>query len=170
MPNIRWQDTIWNQFAAAIDTLENAISNCPDALWSQPGDGPQFWRAAFHTLFFLDLYCAESMEAHTPPQPFTSSELEDGGTPPRMFTKQELQDYLEYGRSRCQEVVRNLTDADLERRSGFSWLEMSVVESTLYNLRHVQHHAAQLNQQLRQAEDIASPWVFRGADSTKSSS
>jgi len=32
---------------------------------------------------------------------------------------------------------------------------------SLYNLRHVQHHAAQLNLILRQTIDSAPPWVGR---------
>jgi hypothetical protein len=40
---------------------------------------------------------------------------------------------------------------------------MSVFELLLYNLRHVQHHAAQLNLILRQQVDAAASWVGRTA-------
>jgi len=36
-----------------------------------------------------------------------------------------------------------------------------VEEILLYNMRHVQHHAAQLNQLLRQEIDQAPDWVFQ---------
>src|SRR5687767_7015822 len=37
------------------------------------------------------------------------------------------------------------------------------VEALLYNMRHVQHHAAQLNLLLRQATNSAPDWVARTA-------
>ena len=63
--------------------------------------------------------------------------------------------------------IETLTESDLERPSGFEWLarrEMSVAESVLYNLRHVQHHAAQLNLVLRQEAGFGADWVHRSAD------
>jgi uncharacterized damage-inducible protein DinB len=38
---------------------------------------------------------------------------------------------------------------------------MSVAELLLYNMRHVQHHAAQLNLILRQKIDSAPNWVSK---------
>ena len=38
---------------------------------------------------------------------------------------------------------------------------MTRVESLLYNMRHVQHHAAQLNLLLRQSTNSAPDWVAR---------
>ncbi len=39
--------------------------------------------------------------------------------------------------------------------------ESTVVEMILYNIRHVQHHAAQLNLLLRQKTGSATPWVSK---------
>lgn len=41
-------------------------------------------------------------------------------------------------------------------------MDFSVAELLLYNLRHVQHGAAQLNLILRQETDSAPRWVARG--------
>jgi len=40
--------------------------------------------------------------------------------------------------------------------SGFSWYQMSKLEHQLVNIRHIQHHGAQLADRLRSAADIAS--------------
>jgi hypothetical protein len=45
--------TIWNQSGASIDALENAIAACPENLWSDRLQRPEFWYVAYHTLFFL---------------------------------------------------------------------------------------------------------------------
>jgi len=54
-----------------------------------------------------------------------------------------------------------LTDGKGRQRCRFDWLEATFVELILYNIRHVQHHAAQLNLILRQTTDSAPGWVAR---------
>ena len=114
----------------------------------------------FHTLFFLDVYLSDSLERFTPPAPFTLDELDPAGIlPERPYTKDELQSYLEYGRSKCKKTIETLTDEKAAKRCGFDWVDISVAELLLYNMRHVQHHAAQLNLILRQTIDSAPRWV-----------
>ena len=43
--------------------------------------------------------------------------------------------------------------------SGFSWYRMSKLEHQLVNIRHIQHHGAQLADRLRSAADIGIRWV-----------
>ena len=59
-----------------------------------------------------------------------------------------------------------LAAEDLTRVAGIEWLArrgMSVVEAVICNLRHVQHHAAQLNLILRQEVGYGTEWVHRGS-------
>ncbi|MFH0989605.1 MAG: DinB family protein [bacterium] len=155
-----WKTIIWQQFGAAIDMLENAMLACPDDLWSDRTQKPEFWYTVFHTLFFLDLYLSESDKGFTPPVPFTLDEMDPAGIlPDRVYTKQELQAYLNHGRDKCRKILNALTDDKIVQRCSFDWLEISVTEVHLYNMRHVQHHAAQLNLILRQKTDSAPRWV-----------
>jgi hypothetical protein len=160
-----WRNILWQQFGAAIDMLEIAILACPDEVWSgrdapAPTGRPEFWYVAYHALFFLDLYLSDSVEGFAPPPPFTLSELDPAEVPPeRTYTKAELQAYLEHGRRKCRATIKALTDHKVRRRCGFDWLDLSDGELLLYNMRHVQHHAAQLNLILRQTTDSAPAWV-----------
>ena len=155
-----WRTIIWQQFGAAIDMLENAVLSCPDDLWNDRSQRPEFWYVVFHTLFFLDLYLSDSDVGFAPPAPFTLDELDPAGLlPERVYTKQELCAYLDHGRQKCRATIEALTDEKLHRRCGFDWLDISVAEMLLYNMRHVQHHAAQLNLILRQKVDSAPRWV-----------
>jgi hypothetical protein len=157
-----WKTSIWQQFGAAIDMLDNAIVACPDNLWSDRSRQPEFWYIAYHTLFFLDYYLAESEKGFIPPSPFTLSELDPSGIlPDRVYTKNELRSYLNHGRTRCRAAVMALTDDTAHRPCGFERRDISVVELLLYNMRHVQHHAAQLNLILRQTIDSAPNWVSK---------
>jgi uncharacterized damage-inducible protein DinB len=155
-----WKAIVRSQFGAAIEMLENAVAACPDELWSDRSRRPEFWYVVYHTLFFLDLYLSESVEAFVPPPPFNLDELEkDGVLPERPYTKAELQAYLAHGRAKCRSVIDAMTDEKAGRRCGFEWLDLSQAELLLYNFRHVQHHAGQLYLILRQATDSAPRWV-----------
>jgi uncharacterized damage-inducible protein DinB len=78
-----------------------------------------------------------------------------------VYTKDELRAYLAHGRRKCRAALATLTDQRAHQRCGFARFDMSVAEMHLYNLRHVQHHAAQLNLILRQSTDSTPGWVTR---------
>ena len=147
-----FKKALWQQFGAAIDMLENAIIACPDHLWDTDA---KFWYISYHTLFYLDYYLTEG--DFIPPVPFTLSEMDPAGIlPDRTYNKTELLNYLQYGRDKCHNMIAELaTGAEM-----FSE-KYSFIEILLYNMRHVQHHAAQLNLLLRQGMDDAPDWVSR---------
>jgi hypothetical protein len=156
--SLPWKTIIWQQFGAAIDTLDDALRACPDdlwraQLWDKPSERPeysQFWYRVYHALFWLDLYLTGAEEGFAPPAPFTLIEMEEDDLPERPYTKDELQAYLEYGRRKCQATIEALTDETAQRRCRFAWGEVSFVELQLYNMRHVQEIAAQLSLMLGQ--------------------
>ena len=155
-----WKDLLWGQFGAAVQMLENAIVTCPDSLWSDRSQKPEFWYTAFHALFYLDLYLSEGEKGFKPPPPFTLDEMDERGLmPDRVYTKEELLRYLAHGRAKCQATIAGLTDRMLEQRCGFSWLDITVVETHLYNIRHVQHHVGQLNLMISHEAGSAPRWV-----------
>jgi hypothetical protein len=152
--------TLWSQFSASIDMLENAIMLCPAEHWNT---GTRFWYNAYHCLFFLDYYLTMDPKTFSPPAPFTLSEFEDT-MPERVYEKQELINYLQYNREKGRQLISGLTEEKLFGR----WINVSgsmnytVFEILLYNMRHVQHHAAQLNLLLRQSINDAPDWVSQG--------
>ena len=165
-----WRTIIWQQFGAAIDMLDNALRACPDQLWrdrlwNNPSERPeysQFWYIAYHALFWLDFYLSGSVEGFAPPAPFTLDELDPAGLlPERPYTRDELQAYLDHGRQKCQATIESLTDEKARQRCGFAWGEVSFAELLLYNMRHVQEHAAQLSLILGQKVGSAPGWVTK---------
>ena len=157
-----WKTTLWSQFGAAIDMLENALRACTDELWLDRSQQLAFWYIVYHTLFWLDLYLSGAVEGFAPPAPFTLDELDPAGlVPARPYTRAELQTYLEHGRFKCRTTIEALTDERARQRCRFSWGEMSFLELLLYNLRRVQEHAAQLNWMLGQKFNSAPGWVAK---------
>ena len=92
--------------------------------------------------------------------------------PGRLYTKNEMLDCLESCRQKCKSVIFSLTEESLEKRwidhpdelAGDVTLKYSVLEILLYNLKHVQHHAGQLNLLLRQETGEAANWVADAQD------
>jgi DinB superfamily len=169
---------LWRQFGAAIDMLENALVACPASLWQErlwsvpppPEFPPQFaesWYVVFHALVWLDLYLSGLPEEEfAPPAPFAQGELDSVETlPDRPYTKEELRTYLVSMRQKCQTKLLELTDEQARRPVEYPWSEgqpISFLELQLYNLRHVQEHAAQLSMFLGQNATLeASDWVTR---------
>lgn len=162
-----WRTSVWQQFGAAIDMLDDAISLCPDRLWTavlwkdtddvQYG---QFWFVAYHTVFWLDLFLSGSAAGFAPPAPFIR-----GALPETSYTKDQIRTYLHRCRKTCQSTIEALTDEKADQRCVFDWMELSFLELQLYSMRHVQEHAAQLSLVLGQHEVEGLDWVAQVRDS-----
>lgn len=158
-----WTTSLWQQYGAAIATLEDAITRCPDQLWSSvlwhDDDDVrhgQVWYVAYHTLFWLDLFLTGSMDGFAPPPPFVRGTLPD-----QPYTKEETLTYLEDCRQRCHATITALTDEKAQQRCVFAWMELSFFELQLYGMRHVQEHAAQLSVVLGQQHVTGFDWIAR---------
>jgi DinB family protein len=170
-----FKGVLWVQFGAAIQMLENAIDACPDDVWSDPSRRPEwprhdvvgFWYLVYHTLFWLDFYLSNQPEEEfSPPAPFTTGEFApEGVLPERPYTKDELRPYLEHCRRKCRTMIAALDEREAFERKVPTRPDTSVAELFLYNMRHVQHHAAQLNLILRQrATSIPPNWVSKAKE------
>ena len=139
--------------------LENAIQQCPGEYWDTD---TKFWYNAYHCLFFLDYYLTMQPATFAPPPPFTLSEFGDD-MPERVYTKEEVMNYLQFNREKCKKLVTGLTEEKLNDRwiNESGSMNYSILEILLYNMRHVQHHAGQLNLLLRQTIDDVPRWVFQ---------
>ena len=158
--------TVWQQFGASIDTLDDAISACPDLLWTaalwDDQDDPrygQFWFVAYHTLFWLDLFLTGSPAGFAPPAPFIR-----GSLPEKPYSKDEVSSYLKQCRQKCQLVIEGLTDEKANQICTFDWMEPTFLELQLYCMRHVQEHAAQLSLLLGQNGISGPDWVAKARD------
>lgn len=165
------KQSLWQQFGASVDMLKNAIQLWPDQYWNTE---KKFFYTAYHCLVFLDYYLTAPTNNFSSPLPFTITEPDnipaeaiDDVVPDRVYSKKELLDYLQASREKCHAVIAGLTAEKMEAR----WIEeggtmnYAFLELLLYNMRHVQHHAAQLNLLLRQRINNAPEWVSRAGGS-----
>jgi DinB superfamily len=153
------------QYRAGLDMLGKAIELCPEEVWFSSDFRNRFWHIAYHSVFYTHLYVHPSesdfqpFARHAPnsqylgPRPWAKDEPFQLPAP---YTKQDLQEYLALCRT---EVERQVPLVRLEDGSGFSWLPFNKLELQFYNIRHLQHHAGQLAEMLRNAADVGVGWV-----------
>ncbi len=177
-----FRTALWQQFGAAIDMLENVLDACPTSLWEErlwhttpPSEFPsqfgEFWYVIFHALTWLDLYLSGvPEEAFAPPAPFVQGVLDSVETlPEHPYTREELRAYLTSTRQKCHTTLVQLSDEQALRPVAYPWSEgqpVSFLELQIYNLRHVQEHAAQLSLFLGQhaIQNELLDWVPRAKD------
>ncbi len=164
-----------SQYHAGLAMLRKAIEVCPESLWVDTDYRNPFWRVAYHALFYTHLYLHPDEASFTAwerhqtslqhlddvPGPAEIEELLEpvhripqSGEP---FTKADVLEYW----SICDRMVDDAIDAmNLEAPdSGFSWYPVSKLEHQIVELRHLQHHTAQLVDRLRASEDAGVEWV-----------
>jgi hypothetical protein len=155
-----WRAATWSQLGAAIDTLDDAINACPDALWADESKLPPFWYFAYHALFWLDLHLSGSIHGFAPPEPFTLDELDPNEVlPERPYAKAELSVYLQHCRAKAHATIDALADARAATVCDMGPRQLPFAELLLYTMRHVQEHAAQLSLLLSEATGSGPGWV-----------
>ena len=163
------RDSIKSQYHAGYAMLRETIENCPDEVWTSREHQNAFWQIAYHVLFFTHLYL-QAEEAAFRPWDGHRSDVQhadgiagpadpDSDLPllPEPYTREQALEYL----SLCDGSVDDWVDElDLAGpTSGFHWYRMSKLEHQLVNLRHLQHHTAQLADRLRASVGIGTQWV-----------
>lgn len=151
------QESIWNQFGASLDMLENAIMMCPDEYWATD---TAFWYTSYHCTFWTDYYLTTDPSKFFPPAPFTLSEFDPAGKmPDRTYSKIEVLTYLGHCRQKANLLISELNIDLLNERWINEYKNYTMLEILIYNIRHIQHHSAQLNLLLRQTINDAPTWI-----------
>lgn len=159
-------DIVVAQLRAALAMLRSTIEACPEELWNRESDHNRFWALAYHTLYFAHLYLSSSEDAFVPWERkvkgkagFGRTDLGDWTelTPADTYAKADVLAYCDHVDGLVHSLVAS---TPFDAPSGFSWLPSTRGEAHLDNLRHIQHHAGQLAERLRQAADAGTQWIF----------
>ena len=157
-----------SQYHAALAMLREAIHKCPEELWFSERYKNACWQIAYHTLYFTHLYLQPDEKSFRPWEHHQANvQHPDGFGPPqpdnplpvipRPYTQEEALMYWDF----CDAMVDRAVDAlDLDSpHSGFSWCKVPKLEHQLVNIRHIEHHMAQLADRLRSSAEIGVRWV-----------
>ena len=118
-------------------------------------------------MFFLPYYLSDETpdeQEYTPPPPFTKSAFDDVPTF-TWYAQIALLNYAKPGRQRLhKQLSENTAEELLTKRFVSAYKDFTRFELLLYNMRHVQHHTAQLNLLLRQKGIIPPDWASRNEE------
>jgi hypothetical protein len=162
-----YKQLIANQLNAALCMLDLCVQRCPDALWNGRVGNLAFCQVAFHALFFTDFYLGTPDEDAFRSQPFHRAngqifrdyeELEDR-VQVLLYDKPAIKAYLAHCRGKALEVIAAETEITLSAPCGFARKAFSRAELYVLNVRHIQHHTAQLSLRLRLDAKEGIPWV-----------
>jgi len=169
IPIDQMQKILKSQYHAALAMLRETIERCPDDVWLSEQHKNSFWQVAYHALFFTHVYLQPNEAAfryweHSQKDVQNADAFAIESDPnsnlpllPKPYTKAEVLAYWNF----CDQMVDRAVDALdlLSPESGFRWYKESKLEHQFINLRHIEHHTAQLADRLRSSNGIAIRWV-----------
>ncbi len=139
--------------------LRQDIERCPDDLWVSGTHPRNFWRIAYHAIYYTHLYLASGVASFQEWEKHRNSVRYLWGEPEveSPYTQAEVLEYVDSIGAVLDTLVDQL---DLEAtETGFDWYpNMSKLEHQLVNLRHLQGHVGQLSE-LLMAQGIYTDWI-----------
>ena len=158
-----------SQYHSGLAMLRDAVERCPDELWDDDAYTNRFWQVAYHALYFLHLYLQPRLEDFEPWSGHQVDVQHDDGIAgpadpeselpliPDPYARVEVLAYCDF----CEDRIDAWVDAiDFgSRESGFHWYPVAKIEHQLVNVKHLQHHTAQLADRLRNEHDVGVRWI-----------
>ena len=164
-----FKQLVANQYEASLCALNACIDRCPETAWNAPVVNLAFCQAAFHVLFFTDLYLGPNVPSlreqafhREHADAFRDYEELEPRRQQLLYDRAFVMSYLQHCRNKAAEVTHAETIETLQVPAGFDWLKFPRAELHVYNIRHIQHHAAQLMLRLRLDFDEDFRWVGSG--------
>lgn len=152
------QNILIAQFEAALSMTKQRITVCPPEHFEGAIGDASFRQMAYHTLFWLDHYLTHHEDN------FVMSEFNIRGGDERRpilsdgLEQEDLLAYVEFCHQKILTSISAETEESLQAGSGFPSIfvrsKPTRGELYLYNLRHLQHHTAQLSTYLRRISDL----------------
>ena len=144
--------------------LRQQIEVCPDEVWVAGEHPRNFWRIAYHALFYTHLYLMQREEDFVAWEKHcegATSLWDDDVPPPAVvspYTHAELLSYLDFIYENIESWVKRL---DLTTQDpGFSWYKIPKLDHQILNVRHLNGHVGQLSE-LLMAHGIDTEWVSK---------
>lgn len=164
-----FKSSLVGQYEAALSTLNACVHRCPEDLWTGPVINHTFSETVFHTLFFTDYYLELDETTYRDqtfhrdhPEFFREYEELIDRHPVLLYDRPTTLKYLAHCCDKVVRVVTTETAESLAAPAGFSNVDSARAELHGMNIRHIQHHSAQLIMRLRLDAGLDMPWVKSG--------
>ena len=140
-----------SQYRIALTMLKGVVNETEEDTWLYTDETKEAaWHIAYHAVYYANIYCSPS-EAAVQRWPGQSNDAQFLGptpwppherhVPKETFTKAQIQEYIDHVMSAIPGYLEMMKP---EEPCWPHWYSMNQFEFHLNNLRHIQHHTAQL--------------------------
>jgi len=157
------RDALKGQYHAGLAMMRTCVEACPDDVWLEGKHPRNYWRIAYHGIFYTHLYLQTGEDAFVPWEKHRDTVRilwEDDEPVPvePPYSREELLEYVEL----VDRGVDGWVDAlDLESADpGFHWYSIPKLDHQILNVRHLGGHVGQLSE-LLMAHGIDVDWVSK---------
>jgi lambda repressor-like predicted transcriptional regulator len=158
--------TLISQYKASLRMLRKALEKTPNELWNDTESHNPVWQIGYHVLWSTKFYLEANPESYVPwanaiegAESLGGSEEwenpEEGIALSGYHPREELLSFAEDLESTLPQSIKAIP---LDNDSGFEWYPFSRLELHLNNIRHIQHHTAQIIERLKQKGLRGFPW------------
>ncbi|NGF55690.1 DinB family protein [Parapedobacter sp. SGR-10] len=166
MDNKTITDILASQYKASLGMLRQALEKVPEEQWSTEEYNNPNWQIAYHVLWGTKFYLGANPESYVPfDNAIEGAESlggnqdwenpEEGTKIEGFHTKEELISFIDNIESNLLSSIEALP---LNDNSGFEWYPYSRLELHINNIRHIQHHTAQIIERLKAKGITGFPW------------
>lgn len=160
-----------SQYKASLKMLRQTIKKTPEELWDSDEYPNPNWQMTYHALWATKFYLTANPEGYQAwPNAIEGAESlggaqdwenpEEGVVVERSHTKEELISFIEDLEKKMTQLI---SSTQLHGPSGFEWYPYSRLELHINNIRHLQHHTAQLIERLKIKGITGFPWAIDGS-------
>lgn len=150
-------EILTSQFKASLGMLRQALEKVPEEQWDSVEYNNPNWQIIYHTLWSTNLYLGANMEKYTAFKNAIEGAESLGGSQDwenpcsnviveGFHTKSELLSFIDDIENSLTQKIESLP---FEDNSGFEWYPYSRLELHINNIRHIQHHTAQIIERLK---------------------
>jgi hypothetical protein len=161
------KDSILGQYHASLKMLKDCIEKYDDEIWYDAGKYHNAaWHLAFHAIFYANIY-ASPTEKDIKPWPHERQYYNELGDkldyPPftkividKTYTKAEMLDYLGFVQNNLPGYLESFQP---DKKCWPSWYNLTQFAFHLNNIRHIQHHTAQMMERHNSRKRLPVRWA-----------
>lgn len=151
------RDALIEQWDRTWGMLRDAIQNFPENQWRTGDDDYSVpARLALHAVDTAAFYAYESPEAAPNPIRFHVDWKE--AAPAELPSRDEILQFLADTQKGLSTWLAAQDDGQMCAKNAFEWTGGSVLSRMIYSVRHLQHHAAELNLELHRRGLNSADW------------
>jgi len=175
MNNGSINEILESQYKAALQMLSQTIDKIPADQWNTGEYGNPNWQIAYHAIWGTQFYLGANMESFVPWDETIEGAESLGGAKKwenaaenviveGYNSKEELLSFINNIKENLPQAISELA---IDGDSGFDWYPYSRLELHINNIRHIQHHTAQLIERVKAKGITGFPWTIDGNPSQK---